>query len=36
MDLEEMGCGIMYWIDVAQDRERWRVLVNAIRNLRVP
>ena len=35
MDLQEMGCGGMGWIDVAQDRDRWQALVNVVMNLRV-
>jgi len=31
-----MGCEGMDWIDVAQDRDRWQALVNAVMNLRVP
>jgi len=34
--IQEVGCKVMDRIDVAQDRDRWRALVNAIMNLRVP
>jgi hypothetical protein len=36
IDLEEIGCGDMDWIGLAQDRDKWRTLVNMVINLRVP
>ena len=35
MDLQEVGCGSMDWIGLAQDRDRWRTLVSAVMNLQV-
>jgi hypothetical protein len=36
MDLREMGLDGVNWIDMAQDRDQWRALVNTVMNLRVP
>jgi hypothetical protein len=36
MDVRRIGCGSMGWIDLVQDEDQWRALVNTIMNFRVP
>jgi hypothetical protein len=34
--LQKVGCGVLDWIGLAQDRDRWRAIMNAVMNLRIP
>jgi hypothetical protein len=36
MDFREIGCGGIYWIDLAQNRDQWRALANTVMNCQVP
>ena len=36
MDLQEVGCGSVDWIELAQGKDRWRTLANVVKNVRVP
>jgi len=36
MDIQEVGCGVIEWIELTQGRDRWRALLNAVMSLRVP
>ena len=36
MDIQEVGCGVVDWMELAQDSDRWRALVTAVMSIRVP
>jgi len=36
INLQEVGCGVMDWVDLAQDRDKWQALENVVMNLWVP
>jgi hypothetical protein len=36
MDFQKLGCGVMDWIELAQNRDRWQTLVNEVMDLRFP
>jgi hypothetical protein len=36
MDLQEVGCGCMDWIELVENRDRWQTFLNAVMNLRIP